>query len=90
LGCQALHATSNSTIYNLLARHGWHKLMPRPFHPKPDLAAQQLLKNCLPDAARRAQRAAAQRGPSDDTAPLGSKFRLQKINIGVRTSYFGE
>ena len=28
------HATSNSTVYNLLARHGWRKLMPRPFHPK--------------------------------------------------------
>jgi hypothetical protein len=24
------HETSNSTIYNLLARHGWRKLMPRP------------------------------------------------------------
>jgi hypothetical protein len=28
------HPTSNSTIYTLLARHGWRKLMPRPFHPK--------------------------------------------------------
>jgi hypothetical protein len=28
------HETSNSTIYNLLARHGWRKLMPRPFHPQ--------------------------------------------------------
>src|SRR6478609_7182749 len=34
------HATSNSTVYNLLARHGWRKLMPRPFHPKRDIAAQ--------------------------------------------------
>src|SRR3979490_1917976 len=34
------HSTSNSTIYNVLARHGWRKLMPRPFHPKRDLAAQ--------------------------------------------------
>jgi hypothetical protein len=23
------HRTSNSTIYSLLARHGWRKLMPR-------------------------------------------------------------
>ena len=28
------HETSKSTIYNLLARHGWRKLMPRPFHPR--------------------------------------------------------
>jgi transposase len=34
------HSTSNSTIYNVLARHGWRKLMPRPFHPQHDLAAQ--------------------------------------------------
>jgi hypothetical protein len=28
------HKTSKSTIYNLLAWHGWRKLMPRPFHPR--------------------------------------------------------
>ena len=41
------HETSNSTIYNLLARHGWRKLMPRPFHPKRDLAAQHSFKKIL-------------------------------------------
>jgi transposase len=38
------HSTSNSTIYNLLDRHGWRKLMPRPFHPKRNLAAQDAFK----------------------------------------------
>ena len=38
------HETSNSTVYNLLARHGWRKLMPRPFHPKRDLAPQNAFK----------------------------------------------
>jgi hypothetical protein len=38
------HSTSNSTIYNLLARHGWRKLMPRPFHPKQDIADQNASK----------------------------------------------
>lgn len=38
------HSTSNSTVYNLLARHGWRKLMPRPYHPKRDLAAQNAFK----------------------------------------------
>lgn len=38
------HSTSNSTIYNLLARHGWRKLMPRPFHPNRDIAAQNAFK----------------------------------------------
>jgi transposase len=38
------HATSNSTIYNLLDRHCWRKLMPRPFHPKRDVEAQEAFK----------------------------------------------
>ena len=38
------HETSKSTIYNLLARHGWRKLMPRPFHPMRDIAAQDAFK----------------------------------------------
>src|SRR5262245_33127933 len=38
------HATSDSTVYNLLHRHGWRKLMPRPFHPKRDLAVQNTFK----------------------------------------------
>jgi hypothetical protein len=35
------HSTSDSTVYNLLHRHGWRKLMPCPFHPKRDLVAQK-------------------------------------------------
>src|SRR6202022_4217468 len=38
-----VHETSKSTIYNLLARPGWRKLMPRPFHPRRDIG-QPLLK----------------------------------------------
>ena len=41
------HETSNSTVYNLLARHGWRKLMPRPFHPKRDIAAQNAFKKAV-------------------------------------------
>src|ERR1700690_3826255 len=41
------HATSNSTVYNLLTRHGWRKLMPRPFHPKRDIAAQNAFKKAI-------------------------------------------
>jgi len=41
------HETSNSTIYNVLARHGWRKLMPRPFHPQRDLAAQHDFKKAV-------------------------------------------
>ena len=38
------HTTSDSTVYNLLHRHGWRKLMPRPYHPKRDPAAQNAFK----------------------------------------------
>ena len=38
------HETSNSTVYDLLDRHRWRKLMPRPFHPKQDVAAQKAFK----------------------------------------------
>src|SRR5712675_321796 len=38
------HETSNSTIYALLDRHGWRKLMPRPYHPKRGTAAQNAFK----------------------------------------------
>ena len=41
------HATSKSTVYNLLARHGWRKLVPRPFHPKRDIAAQNAFKKTI-------------------------------------------
>lgn len=38
------HETSNSTVYSLLARHGWRKLMPRPFHPDRDVQSQDRFK----------------------------------------------
>jgi transposase len=38
------HQTSNSTVYDLLDRHRWRKLMPRPFHPKQDVEAQKAFK----------------------------------------------
>src|SRR6476469_793217 len=38
------HQTSNSTIYDLLGRHQWRKLMPRPFHPERNKEAQEAFK----------------------------------------------
>jgi transposase len=35
---------SSSTVYRLLARHGWRKITPRSRHPKQDAAAQAALK----------------------------------------------
>ncbi len=41
------HEVDDSTIYRLLNRHGWRKLMPRPRHPKADPQAQEQFKKTL-------------------------------------------
>jgi transposase len=41
------HEVDDSTIYRLLHRHGWRKLMPRPRHPKADVQAQADFKKTL-------------------------------------------
>lgn len=37
-----------STVYRLLDRHGWRKVVPRPRHPKADVAAQAAFKKTPP------------------------------------------
>ena len=39
---------ARSTIYRLLDRHGWRKVVPRPRHPKTDVAAQAAFKKTAP------------------------------------------
>jgi transposase len=41
-------AVARSTIYRLLERHGWRKVVPRPRHPKADVAAQAAFKKTPP------------------------------------------
>jgi transposase len=41
------HTVDDSTIYRLLARHGWRKLMPRPRHHQADPQAQEQCKKNL-------------------------------------------
>jgi transposase len=51
------HAVDDSTIYRLLHRHGWRKVMPRPRHKKSDLNTQeQFKKTFLPRWKRQSQR----------------------------------
>jgi transposase len=38
------HPVAKSTVYRLLARHGWRKLAPRPRHPKADPSVQKVFK----------------------------------------------
>jgi transposase len=44
---------ARSTIYRLLERHGWRKIVPRPRHPKADLAAQSAFKKTAPHGTPR-------------------------------------
>lgn len=41
------HEVDDSTVYRLLNRHGWRKLMPRPRHPKADQQTQDQFKKTL-------------------------------------------
>ena len=38
------HQVDDSTVYRLLDRHGWRKLMPGPRHPQSDPQAQEHFK----------------------------------------------
>lgn len=42
-----------STVYRLLDRHGWRKVVPRPRHPKADVAAQAAFKKTAPNGTPR-------------------------------------
>ena len=44
---------ARSTIYRLLERHGWRKVVPRPRHPKADQAAQSAFKKTAPHGTPR-------------------------------------
>src|SRR5260370_4668315 len=42
------HVVHITSIYRLLDRHGWRKLVPRPRHPKPTPDEQAAFKKTLP------------------------------------------
>ena len=42
------HAVPKSTVYRMLARHGWRKLAPRPRHPKSDPVRREEFKKNSP------------------------------------------
>lgn len=42
-----------SVTYNLLHRHGWRKIVPRPFHPKADFEKQREWKSAFPPGSQK-------------------------------------
>jgi transposase len=47
------HHVHETTIYRLLERHGWRKLLPRSRHPKADMQAQEAFKKNSPHQFKR-------------------------------------
>jgi hypothetical protein len=72
------HETSKSTVYNLLSRHGWRKLTPRPFHPKRSIAAQTSFKK------KRFQMLCGEPGgrPPDGVAACASCSPTKLVSVG--------
>lgn len=42
------HEVHKTTIYDILKRHGWRKILPRGRHPKADSEAQETFKKTSP------------------------------------------
>jgi transposase len=61
------HKVDETTIYRLLKRHEWRKLVPRPFHPKADKEEQKLFQQ---NFATQVEEALESRDPEDDRPVL--------------------
>ncbi|AHF93354.1 hypothetical protein OPIT5_27180 [Opitutaceae bacterium TAV5] len=53
------HPVAATTVYRLLARAGWRKIVPRPSHPKKDPQAQVAFKKSSPGSSHRKRRVTA-------------------------------
>ena len=61
------HEVDETTIYRLLERHEWRKLVPRPFHPQADKEEQRLFQQ---NFAILVEEALASRDPEDERPVL--------------------
>jgi transposase len=61
------HEVDESTIYRLLERHEWRKVVPRPFHPKADKEEQRRFVQDFPILV---EKALASRDPEDERPVL--------------------
>lgn len=50
------HPVAASTVYRLLARAGWRKVVPRPSHPKKDPGSEEAFKKSSPKSSRKSAR----------------------------------
>src|SRR5204863_9284977 len=61
------HEVDETTIYRLLERHQWRKLVPRPFHPKADKEEPRLFQQ---NFATLVEEAIQSRDPADERPVL--------------------
>jgi transposase len=61
------HEVDETTIYRLLERHQWRKLVPRPFHPKADKEEQKLF---VQNFTKLVEEAIESRDPEDERPVL--------------------
>lgn len=47
------HPVAASTVYRLLAKAGWRKVVPRPSHPKKEPGAEEAFRKSTPKSSRR-------------------------------------
>lgn len=69
------HQVDDSTIYRLLNRHGWRKLLPRPRHPKANKQAQEQFKKTL----RRRWKQHWQRAQQKTSDPCSSWRKMKGV-----------
>lgn len=69
---------ADSTIYRLLARHGWRKVVPRTFHPKQDPEAAQAFKKGVTRSTCKRPR----KGPPPKASRRRSGFRTRRESAG--------
>lgn len=50
------HEVNESTIYRLLKRHKWRKVVPRPYHPKADKQEQKDFKETFPEKVKEVEK----------------------------------
>jgi len=61
------HKVDETTIYRLLKRHRWRKVMPRPYNPQADKQEQEDFKNDFPNKVREAEKT---KDPKDNRPTL--------------------
>jgi len=61
------HQVDETTIYRLLKRHKWRKVVPRPYHPKADKQEQKKFKEEFAEKVKEAEKT---KDPEDHRPPL--------------------